>query len=54
MSFHKDLNIINITEEERKEGMIDAAEQEIKDCIQKINDIQYIIENPDDGDNRKI
>ena len=35
---------------ERKTGMIDAAEQEIEECIQKIDDIQYIFDNPVDGD----
>ena len=31
-------------------GMIDAAEQEIKGCIQKINDIQFIFNNPANED----
>ena len=35
---------------ERKTGMIDAAEQEIEECFQKINDIQYIFDSPVDGD----
>ena len=36
---------ITITEEERKEGLIDADDQEIED------DIQYIINNPEDDNN---
>ena len=39
---------ITITEEERQEGLINAAKQEIEDCNQKLNDIQCIIENPED------
>jgi len=52
-----DENLIKITNEfddaifERQEDMIDAAKQGIEVCIQKINNIQYILENPKDGDN---
>ena len=36
---------------ERKEGMIAAAEHKIDVCIQKLDDIQYIFNNPaDNGD----
>ena len=30
--------------------MIGAAEQEIEECIQKIDDIQFIFDNPVDED----
>ena len=40
-----------ITAWERQEGMIDAAEQEIHDCRQKIEDIQHALDNPADNNN---
>ena len=38
-----------MTDEEQQEGLIDAAEQEIEECYQTINDIQLTYDNPIDA-----
>ena len=41
---------ISTSNDKREEGMINAAEQAIEECNQKIDDIQHIMDNPVDNE----